>query len=117
MNTRLCPLHELADPGSRGFTVYRDGTPVDISLVRCGDLVRGFVNHCPHRGMPLEWQPDQFLDEAGERIVCATHGALFALDDGRCLGGPCRGAGLEPVPLRIESGEIHLGAPGWASTP
>ena len=117
MSTRLCHVQELADPGSRGFTVYRDDTPVDIFLVRRGDLVRGFVNHCPHRGMPLEWQPDQFLDEAGERIVCTTHGALFALDDGRCLGGPCRGTGLEPVPLRIESGEIHLDGPGWSSTP
>ncbi|RMG58641.1 MAG: Rieske (2Fe-2S) protein [Gammaproteobacteria bacterium] len=113
----LCRVDELNDPGSRGFALQRGGEPVEIFLVRRGALVRGYVNHCPHRGMPLEWQPDQFLDEAGERIVCATHGALFALEDGRCLGGPCRGAGLEPIPLSVEDGVIHVEGPDWEPAP
>ena len=29
--------------------------------------------------------------------MCATHGALYEPDTGRCAGGPCRGGKLLPI--------------------
>ncbi|MEE8263379.1 MAG: Rieske (2Fe-2S) protein, partial [Gammaproteobacteria bacterium] len=40
------------------------------------------------------WVPDQFLDETGNLLQCATHGALFRIEDGFCVAGPCTGASL-----------------------
>jgi nitrite reductase/ring-hydroxylating ferredoxin subunit len=57
------------------------------------------VNRCPHVGTPLDWAENEFLDREGRHIVCATHGALFRIDDGRCVAGPCQGDRLEPFPF------------------
>ena len=31
--------------------------PLRGFVVRRGELVRAYVNHCPHAGFPLNWQP------------------------------------------------------------
>jgi nitrite reductase/ring-hydroxylating ferredoxin subunit len=98
--TRLCALEDIPDGASRGFTLERsDGRGLRVFAVRRGEAVWAYVNRCPHRGTPLDWQPDDFLDRDGRHIVCATHGAIFRLEDGVCIGGPCPGEQLTPLPL------------------
>lgn len=108
----LCRLDELHDGSSRGFSLSGDtpGQHLELFLVRRGNVVYGYRNRCPHTGAPLEWQPHQFLDEQGELIQCALHGALFAIDSGLCLRGPCAGKYLEALPLTVtEDGLVVLG--------
>ena len=62
-----------------------------IFAVRQGDVVRVWVNSCPHVGTPLDWTPDRFMSRDGQHIICATHGALFSTETGDCTLGPCRG--------------------------
>jgi nitrite reductase/ring-hydroxylating ferredoxin subunit len=70
--------------------------------------VVAYENVCPHAGSPLDWLPDRFLDVDRRRILCATHGALFRIADGHCIGGPCAGKSLTPVLIRIADGAIYL---------
>ena len=116
----LCRLDELRDGASRGFSVsapddWEDDweldpgdDPLELFAVRRGDRVDVYVNRCPHLGTPLEWRPDRFLDEAGEHAVCATHGALFQLDDGLCVYGPCRGDRLQALAVELRGGDVHV---------
>jgi len=104
----LCPLDALPDPGSKSFTIERSGEPQEIFVVRRGDHAFAYANRCPHVGTPLDWQPDVFLNHARTLIQCATHGALFRIDDGFCIAGPCRDERLTPVGLNIIDGEIRL---------
>ncbi len=90
----LCTPQELAEGQSRGFE--RDGRKL-LALRKAG-RVYVYVNRCPHRGIPLEWLPDQFLDASASLIQCATHGALFLLESGECVAGPCAGQSLQAVP-------------------
>ena len=108
MALRLCGFNELRDPGSKGFVVDLDGQATEIFIVRKGDAVYGYRNSCPHTGGPLDWKPDEYLDGDGEHILCATHAALFRIEDGLCVGGPCKRQHLTPVPLRIEAGDVLL---------
>ena len=71
--------------GDKLFAVRKDGQ------------VFAYRNRCPHRGIPLEWLPDQFLDHSASLIQCATHGALFLIDSGECVAGPCAGQALEAL--------------------
>lgn len=68
------------------------------------------VNSCPHIGTSLNLLSDRFLGRDGTRIVCATHGAEFRVEDGLCLRGPCQGEALEAVPARI-GGRVVLVPP------
>jgi nitrite reductase/ring-hydroxylating ferredoxin subunit len=76
--------------------------------------VVAYENSCPHLGSPLDWVPDRFLDLERRHILCATHGALFRIADGFCVGGPCAGKSLKPVASRVEAGGIYLGPDGAA---
>jgi len=106
----LCPLAAIPDPGSRGFRLpRREGLRdsfLEIFVVRRGHGVHGYVNRCPHNGTTLDWMPDRFLDRDGKVIVCGTHGAVFRIDDGECIDGPCAGARLHPVPVRVRRGQV-----------
>jgi nitrite reductase/ring-hydroxylating ferredoxin subunit len=109
-DTRLCRFDELADPDSRGFEVELGGTPESILVVRRGEAVHGYINRCPHAGSPLDWMPDQFLSLDKQHIQCATHDALFTLEGGECVPGPCVGDRLTPVALRVVDGWVCLAA-------
>lgn len=104
----LCRVDELAEPGSRGFRFGSGADRRAIFVVRQGGRIFGYKNSCPHTGSPLDWVPDRFLDRERRLILCATHGARFRIEDGYCLEGPCAGARLAPVALRVEAGAIYL---------
>lgn len=104
--TVLCRLDELADPGAKGF-VFRDETTLFAGfLVRQGDAVKGYVDSCPHAGWRLAGFSDNFLTRDDRYILCAGHGALFRMDDGECVSGPCFGDRLEIWPVKIEDGLV-----------
>jgi len=104
----ICPLHELADPGSRGFTLGRGEWPLKGFVVRKGETVRAYVNHCPHAGYPLNWNPDQFLAPELAVIRCVMHGALFEVETGDCIVGPCVGHALQPLEIHVRNGYVIL---------
>ncbi len=104
----LCRLDEIPDPGSRGFD-FREGDALhSVFVVRTGSAVRAYENACPHTGGPLDWVPDQFLTREKDMILCATHGALFRIEDGHCLSGPCVGENLTPLPVSIEGDAVAV---------
>ncbi len=105
---KLCRLSDLDRTGAKGMTIERDGQTLDVFVVRHGGRVHGFVDHCPHAGATLAWIPDRYLDETGEYLICATHGALFDIASGACVGGPCGGKGLTPLPVSIVGDEVVL---------
>ena len=97
----LCLLDEIEDPGSRGFN-FSDIDNGRLVVVKKAGCLTAFRNSCPHTGAPMEWKPNQFLDVQNEYIQCALHGALFDLQSGECLRGPCVGKFLRAEKLTIE---------------
>lgn len=89
----LCAGTEIGEACSRGFDIGGQ----QLFAVRRGGHVHVYINRCPHRGVGLEWKPDQFLDASNSLIQCATHGALFLIEDGECVSGPCAGQSLTGV--------------------
>jgi len=106
MYERVCAVDELADGQTREFELAGRGA---IFVVREGEQVFVYENRCPHTGVSLNWLPDRFLDAEGRYIQCDMHGALFRVEDGTCVFGPCAGDGLTPVGFRIEAGQLVIG--------
>ncbi len=101
---RLCAPQELAEGQSRGFTIDQ----LDLLAVRRDGRVHAYLNRCPHRGIALEWQKDAFLDDSGSLIRCATHGALFLIESGECVAGPCEGQALQLLVCREDAEGIWI---------
>lgn len=108
---RLCHIDELADGGSRGFDPHGEGRDTLLVVRQAGSL-HAYVDSCPHHGTPMAWRKDAYLNAAGDRIVCAAHGAQFDIASGICTLGPCLGQSLTRVPVNLTSrGEVHLAHP------
>ncbi|MGB0630457.1 MAG: Rieske (2Fe-2S) protein [Alphaproteobacteria bacterium] len=102
----LCRLDEIEDPGSRGFEDIVGEEP--FFIVRRGEAVFGYRNSCPHYGAPLDWKPHAFLSYEKDRILCSMHSALFNIDDGVCVDGPCPGQALTSINVTATDGAIYL---------
>lgn len=108
MTFSICHKDDLADPGARAFDPLEAGRE-RFFVVRRGDELRAYIDRCPHYGTtPLPWRRDAYLNAAGTRIVCASHGAEFDITTGVCTLGPCLGQALDKMPLRIdERGAVY----------
>ena len=106
---RICRLEEVPDGDARGFSLAEsDRHRVGLIVVRIGEDVRVYENRCPHRGTPLDWAPDRFMDENSEYLICSTHAALFRPEDGVCVSGPCEGESLKRKAAKVEEGVVIL---------
>jgi nitrite reductase/ring-hydroxylating ferredoxin subunit len=106
---RVCASTELAEK-DRGvvFDVVHFREPARAFALRFDGAVVAYLNRCVHVPTELDWQPGEFLDSGREFILCSIHGAAYAPQTGRCLGGPCGGGRL----LRIDAFERD-GAVWW----
>lgn len=107
----ICSAKDIPNRRGKAFSLVRVGedkseTPWHIFIVRWDKKVYGYVNRCPHDGVNLDWEADQFLEQGGTRIVCGKHGSQFEIETGQCLDGPCKGRRLERVSLAVMDGDI-----------
>ncbi|MDR0207922.1 MAG: Rieske (2Fe-2S) protein [Pseudomonas putida] len=102
----LCASIDLAEGHSRAFSVAGE----QVFGVRRQGQVYLYRNRCPHRGIALNWEADAFLDESASLIHCAHHGALFLIESGECVAGPCEGEQLQALDCLEDSQGIWLKA-------
>lgn len=100
---KLCAEKELKEGASKGFLVEGH----QLFAVKKHGKIHAYKNHCPHLGIQLEFMPDQFLDMEGSLIQCAMHGALFRIEDGYCISGPCVDQSLQPISLEEKDGHLY----------
>jgi nitrite reductase/ring-hydroxylating ferredoxin subunit len=102
----LCRLDEIEDGKAKGFEI---GDKPIFAVHKDGEY---FVYHnkCPHLQIELEWMPDHFLDMDGELIHCSTHGALFLINNGECVSGPCLGERLTVIEHTLENNNLMVAA-------
>lgn len=105
----ICASADLAEAG-RGyrFTVTYGQRESDAFVVRFHGRVFGYLNECGHVPAQLDWLPGEFFDNSKLYLVCSVHGALYAPDSGRCLGGRCQGKGLTTLAVDEVDGQVYL---------
>ena len=110
------PLARIAQIEEGGFleaeAMLGGGDAESLILHRDGDVVRAWLNVCPHAGRRLDWAPGRFLKSKAGELVCAVHGATFELQGGLCVAGPCRGDSLRAVAVEIVDGDVRLRTSG-----
>jgi len=103
----LCHTTDIPENSSKGFELPQGS----LAVIHKNGQFYAYLNHCPHRGIRLEWEEDQFLDYDRHFIQCATHGALFRIEDGECIAGPCPGEKLSSVELIVDGGRVLVNLP------
>lgn len=109
VGTVICTWTALQETGT---VLYRkDGF---FGFVVLDDyLPRGYVDACPHSGMPLggglaedDLDGAHYQTREQDVIVCSWHSASFLKENGLCIGGPCAGDHLEAWPVERRGDEV-----------
>ncbi len=104
----ICALADMAGGAAKGFDTEVLGKRRMLFGVRLGVNVHIYINSCPHIGTPLNILPDRFLTTDGALINCSTHGALFTIEDGMCIAGPCKGRPLRRISAHVRGGDVFI---------
>ncbi len=105
-NVTLGPLDIIPDGRARNFVLAMKAGNFHGFVVRRGEAVHGYVDICAHMALPLAQTLDEYLTADGSLIQCSWHGALYRIEDGECVGGPCTGARLRAWPVAVRDGMI-----------
>lgn len=109
-NLRLiCSSDQVVETG-KGFRFLapRYGRDVQAFVIRFRGKIHAYYNECGHIPAELDWLPGEFFDDSKLYLICSVHGALYAPDSGRCLGGRCQGRGLKSLRVYETEGSIYL---------
>ena len=95
---------------SAKFPLSWRGAKTEGFVINFDGRYHAYVNRCAHAGTPLDWWPNEFFTDDGRLLVCASHGALYEPDSGRCAEGPCGGGALWSLAVRLEGDRVIVSA-------
>jgi nitrite reductase/ring-hydroxylating ferredoxin subunit len=103
----VCESGRLEE-GGKGvrFPVTAGGEDAIGFVVRYNGVPRAYLNRCAHVAMELDWTEGEFFESSGLYLMCATHGAVYDPETGKCAGGPCRGGRLRPISVDEHDGRV-----------
>lgn len=105
---RLCASEELQERGrALVFEVLQFGERTSAFALRFDGRVVAYLNRCVHVPVELDWMPGEFLDSEREYVICSVHGATYAPQNGRCLGGPCGRGSLTALLVEEREGSVY----------
>jgi len=108
---RLIAASDQIVERGKGFRFTVDspnGNWMPAFAVRYDGAVFAYVNRCAHISVELDWAEGDFFDTSGLYLICATHGATYFPDSGKCAAGPCKGGRLASLPTVEHGGNVYL---------
>ena len=103
----VCSSTEIEEGGKgKRFSVSLHGVDATGFVIRYGGTVYAYLNRCAHVPIELDWEEGSFFESSGLYLMCATHGAVYAPETGKCEGGPCKGARLRKITVFEKDGNI-----------
>ena len=110
MYINVAKLASIEEGNANGAVIELADGHRHLILTRKGDEVNVFLNSCPHTGVRLDWKVGVFLTVDKAHLQCSTHGALFELDSGFCVAGPCINQCLVKLQTKVYDQAIYVNA-------
>ncbi|MFM8270028.1 MAG: Rieske (2Fe-2S) protein [Pseudomonadota bacterium] len=100
-----------SDPSTLDFSVKIKGKIIKGFVVRKGESFYAYQNLCRHLPVTLDLNDNSFFNHDKTLIQCQMHGALYEMDSGLCVGGPCEGAKLKSLLLQETESQLIITFP------
>ena len=110
MYINVAKLSTIEEGSASGAVIELADGHRHLILTRKADEVNVFLNSCPHTGVRLDWKVGVFLTVDKAHLQCSTHGALFELDSGFCVAGPCNNQCLVKLQTKVYDQAIYVNA-------
>lgn len=106
MRIKICKTSDLNNNKSIRFVIPGERFDRDGVLIKNNNEIFAYYNECPHIGVTLDFDDNDFFSLDFTKLVCKNHGAEFTPDSGECTLGPCVGTFLRKINVVIEEETI-----------
>lgn len=103
---KLCSLHQLRQMTTKPVALLT--ADLAYIVIKKRDDFFVFANSCPHLNKKLTTKNLTILDAGQDFIHCTRHNALFTLDEGLCIKGPCNGQRLTKIAHTVRGDGIYV---------
>jgi len=101
----------LAERATASFQVKIHGQIIKGFVVKKGTQYFAYQNLCKHLPVTLDLNDNNFFNHDKTLIQCQMHGALYEIETGLCVGGPCEGAKLHPLAMTEKADSLVISFP------
>jgi nitrite reductase/ring-hydroxylating ferredoxin subunit len=102
--SKIGDVAQFSEEGSYGVSI--NGREL-LVVKNQGDFFV-YENRCPHTNETLNPTGGSVATDDGLLLQCQRHAAQFVPQTGECVGGPCLGEQLEPVPFTLAPDALYL---------
>lgn len=106
MEIIVCNTSDLQNNQSYKFTIPCEKFDREGFVIQREGQIFAYYNECPHIGIALDWDDNDFFLQDFSKLVCKNHGAEFVPESGACTVGPCQGTALKSIPVVIKDDQI-----------
>lgn len=106
MKIKICATTDIVNNQSVKFDIPDEKFDREAFLIKRNDELLAYYNECPHIGIALDWDDNDFFNTDCSHLVCKNHGAEFVSETGDCVSGPCVGTTLKTISIKIEDNII-----------
>ncbi|NBX92663.1 MAG: Rieske (2Fe-2S) protein [Proteobacteria bacterium] len=96
------------DPSTAVFQVKIKGHILKGFVVRRGAGFFAYQNLCSHLPVTLDLNDNSFFNHEKSHLQCQMHGAVYEMETGLCVAGPCEGARLKPLRIIEEKNQLII---------
>ena len=79
---------------------------ISMVLIHKDGACFAYRNVCPHFSIQLDNAQGRFFTYQNRYIMCAHHSAMFEVDTGLCVDGPCKAHSLQAENVVVEDGQV-----------
>ena len=101
----------FADLSAKSFKAKVRGQVFQGFVVRQGDKYYAYRNLCQHLPITLDLNDEDFFTHDKKYLQCQMHGAMYEINTGNCIAGPCLGARLMRLDLEEEEDRLVIRIP------
>jgi nitrite reductase/ring-hydroxylating ferredoxin subunit len=102
---------DIPESGIRRFQFQHHGKTCEGIVVRRLGAYFAYLNECRHVPVSLDLSGGDFFSHDRQNLECSSHGALYEIETGLCIAGPCQGDRLVALDVQEEEKRLVIRLP------
>ena len=99
------------DFSAQSFTTKIRGEVFHGFVIKKNNKYFAYQNLCRHLSVTLDLNDADFFTHDKKHLQCQMHGAIYEIETGLCIAGPCVGAKLISIPFSEEENRLVIKVP------
>lgn len=105
------PKKKVGELSAYSFEVKIRGKIIKGFVTSKGGQFFAYQNLCMHLPVTLDLNDSKFFTHDKQHLQCHMHGAMYEVETGYCVAGPCQGSRLRALEFKDDGAKLLVRVP------